>query len=126
MLPLSSKFLRFAAVGLVGTAAHYSVLTALVELAGNPVVLATTLGFGVGALVNYLLNRRFTFASAARHAVALPKFLLIAAAGAVLNAAIVAWLLGHVPVHYLVIQLAATGIVLLWNFAANALWTFRR
>jgi putative flippase GtrA len=125
-LPLSTRLLRFALVGLVGTAAHYSVLTALVELAGSPVVLATTLGFGVGALVNYTLNHRFTFASAERHAVALPKFLTIAAVGAVLNAAIVAWLLRHVPVHYLVIQLAATGTVLLLNFTANSLWTFRR
>jgi putative flippase GtrA len=120
------QFVRFATVGVVGTAAHYSVLTALVELAGVAVLPATTAGFLVGALVNYALNRRFTFASSARHVVALPKFLLIVAIGALLNAAIVAVLLPRVPVHYLVIQLAATGVVLLWNFIGNYLWTFRR
>jgi putative flippase GtrA len=123
--PLLVKFLRFALVGLVGTAAHFMMLTALVELAGLPVVLATTMGFCVGALVNYTLNHRFTFASTEKHTVALPKFLTISAASAVFNALIVAWLLHHVPVHYLIIQMVSTGTVLLWNFGANYLWTFR-
>ena len=123
--PIVAKFLRFSAVGLVGTAAHFLLLSMLVELADLPVVLATTMGFGVGAIVNYTLNHRFTFASTEKHSVALPKFLTISAASAVLNALIVAWLLHHVPVHYLVIQMASTGTVLLWNFSANYLWTFR-
>jgi putative flippase GtrA len=123
--PVLAKLLRFAAVGLVGTAAHFMMLTALVELVNLPVVLATTMGFVIGALVNYTLNHRYTFASTEKHSVALPKFLTISAASAVLNALIVAWLLHHVPVHYLVIQMISTGTVLLWNFSANYLWTFR-
>ena len=124
--PVFVKFLRFALVGLMGTGVHYSVLWLLVELAHGPVLLATTIGFGCGAVVNYIMNHRFTFASDEKHVVALPKFMTIAALGAVFNALIVAWLLQHTQLHYLVIQLFATGIVLLWNFAANAAWTFRK
>jgi len=27
--------------------------------------------------------------------------------------------------HYLLVQVIATGLVLLWNFAGNRSWTFR-
>ena len=122
---LISRFLRFALVGIFGTAAHYTVLVSLVEVYGVPVLFATTAGFLTGALVNYILNRRFTFASDATHVIALPKFLTVSVLGAVINWLVVAWLLGHVNVHYVVIQLFATGVVLIWNFTANYKWTFR-
>lgn len=125
MHPLMAKLIRFALVGVVGTGAHYAVLTLLVELAHVPILAATTAGFTVGALVNYTLNRRFTFVSDAKHSVALPKFLTVAALGAVCNGLVVAWLLQQTDFHYLVVQLFATSVVLLWNFAANSLWTFR-
>ena len=60
-------------------------------------------------LLRRLLNRRFTFGSDVRHGSALPKFLAISAVGAVFNAGIVSWLLPRWQVHYLVIQLLATG-----------------
>ena len=119
------QFMGFAAVGLFGTVAHYAVLWLLVESVHIAVVPATTAGFVVGAVVNYALNRRFVFASNASHVVALPKFLLVAACGAVINGLAVAWLLAITDVHYLLIQLVATAAVLVWNFAANYLWTFR-
>lgn len=125
MRAVAARFIRFALVGVCGTAAHYGVLTLVVELLAIPVPAATTAGFVVGALVNYALNRRFTFRSSVDHGAALPKFFSIAAVGAVLNAGIVSWLLPRWHVHYLVIQLLATGIVLVWNFAGNQLWTFR-
>ena len=120
------QFVRFALVGVAGTAAHYTVLWTLVERAGTAVVVATSAGFVVGALVNYTLNRYFTFSSTAPHREALPKFFGIAVVGAFLNGTIVAWLLPRWHVHYLVIQLFATVAVLLWNFVANSLWTFKK
>lgn len=121
-----SHFMRFAAVGICGTAAHYSVLWTLVEYAAMPVLIATSIGFGVGALVNYALNRRFTFDSDATHTDALPKFMTVALLGLVLNALIVKVLNVHFGIHYMLAQVFATGTVLVWNFAVNYLWTFRR
>jgi putative flippase GtrA len=123
---LAKHFFRFALVGVCGTGAHYGVLWVLVERVGIPVLAATSVGFIAGALVNYSLNRRFTFASDASHVEALPKFLAIVAVGAIFNWLIVAWLLPRWQVHYLLIQLLATGTVLLWNFIGNYLWTFRK
>ena len=119
------QFLCFALVGLVGTAAHFLVLYTLVSTVGFGPVAGSSLGFLAGALVNYWLNYQLTFRSSAKHRDALPKFLTVAAGGWLLNGALMAILLSQVDVHYLLLQGLVSGIVLLWNFLANRLWTFR-
>jgi putative flippase GtrA len=118
-----TQFLKFAAGGAVGTAVQYAVLVAWVEIAGGPVVPGALAGFCMGALVNYVIARSYVFATARPHGSALPRFALVATAGAVLNTAIVA-VLFESGAHYLVAQMAATGIVLVFNFLANRHWTF--
>jgi len=119
------QFIFFSGIGAIGTAGHYLTLIALVELLGVTPAYATTAGFVVGALINYILNYRFTFRSSKRHSEALSKFLLVAAVGAVLNYAIMQGGLTYTSLHYLLIQVVATGVVLLWNFIVNKFWTFR-
>lgn len=123
--PSWRQFLTFTLVGAFGTAAHYLVLAALVEAFGVQVLAATTAGFVCGAIVNYVLNRRYTFDSSARHAVALPKFLTVATLGAGINWLVMAVLTSVAGLHYMVAQLLATATVLAWNFIANHAWTFR-
>jgi putative flippase GtrA len=125
MNSVASQFLRFGAVGVVGTACHYVVLIALVQGGGSGPVLASTLGAMVGALVNYVLNRRLTFASDRPHREALPRFMTVAAAGFVLNAVIMK-ILTDWPLHYVFAQVVATIAVLVFNFLANRWWTFRK
>jgi putative flippase GtrA len=118
------QFLRYAGAGAAGTALHYAILVALVQLAGIGAVVALTVGAIGGALVNYRLNHQFTFASDKAHAHALPRFAVVAIAGIALNAVALAALLAFVTSHYLVAQVAATGIVLVAGFLANRAWTF--
>lgn len=119
------QFIMFGGVGLIGTAAHFATLAALVEGIGVDAVVASGWGFAAGALVNYLLNRRLTFRSDAPHAVALPKFLAVAGAGFLLNTLLMLVGLSWLHFHYLLAQALATLLVLFWNFAGNRLWTFR-
>jgi putative flippase GtrA len=119
-MPLRAQFLRYAGTGAVGTAVQYATLIALVQLHGTG---ASTLGAVAGALVNYVLNHRFTFASDRAHTQALPRFAAVAAASVALNAMVVAVLL-HAGAHYLVAQVAATGVVLVAGYLANRAWTF--
>lgn len=119
-----NQFLRFATVGAVATAAHYSVLIALKELAGVGPLIATTCGFGVGAVVSYSLNRIFTFATRPSYGRGLVKFLIVVGVGALLNVSIVAFFIEQ-GLHYLIAQLIATGIVLIWNFTGARLVVFR-
>jgi putative flippase GtrA len=119
------KLVAFGLVGLIGTAAHYTSLILLVEAAGIGAVAATSIGFAVGALVNYLLNYRYTFKSDKAHLDAGPKFVLIALVTGALNALLVQLGVGILGIHYLPVQIAATLVVFLANFALNSLWTFR-
>lgn len=52
------------------------------------------------------------------------KFLVVAGLGAVANGAIMSLGVNTFDVHYLIIQLLATCIVLVFNFMANKYWTF--
>lgn len=120
----SRQFLIFAGVGAVGTAAHYSVLILLVQALRTDPVIATTFGFIVGAAINYLLNYRVTFNSDKKHREALIRFFTVAVAGSVINGWIMSAGIDSLDLHYLVAQLVATGIVLLFNYIANRYWTF--
>lgn len=119
-----SQFVLFAGVGVIGTAAHYVLLSVLVEVAGVHPVPASTAGAVLGALVNYFLNRQFTFRSDKRHREALTKFLTIAALGLALNGLLMFILVDAFGLHYLLAQFISTGLVLVWNFMGNRFWTF--
>ncbi|MBX9965083.1 MAG: GtrA family protein [Burkholderiales bacterium] len=122
---LSLQFASFAAIGAVGTGVHYAVLVALVSGLGWSPVLATSIGAVCGALTNYFLNYRLTFRSRKRHSEAMIKFMVVAAIGLGINAAIVKYGVQLAGLHYLVAQVLATGVVLVWGFLANRVWTFQ-
>jgi putative flippase GtrA len=123
-LKTTQQFFIFAGIGAIGTTGHYAVLILLVQSLLFDPVIATTAGFIVGALINYVLNYRFTFRSSKRHREALTKFFSVAVLSAVINAAIMKAGITLFDLHYLVIQLIATCSVLALNFTANKYWTF--
>ena len=121
---VGKQFGTFAMVGLVGTAAHYSLLYALVEWVRIDPVIASGWGALAGLIVNYYLNHGFTFKSDLSHWHAFPKFALIAGLGLSLNIVLMAWLVDGMKIYYMFAQILVTGIVLVWNFIGNRLWTF--
>ena len=119
------QFILFAGVGVVGTTAHYLTLIILVEIANVDAVLSSGLGYLCGAIVNYALNRAYTFKTTQRHIDAFPKFLFVAGIGLLFNAAIMGITTRKLHIPYLLGQIIATAVVLLWNFIGNLFWTFR-
>jgi putative flippase GtrA len=122
--PMAPQFLRYAGAGAVGTALQYAMLIGFVQLARVDAVVASTAGAIAGAIVNYALNHRYTFGSERPHRHALPRFALVAVAGIVLNALVMAAMLGFAGQHYLVAQVVATAAVLAAGYLANRKWTF--
>jgi putative flippase GtrA len=118
------KLFRYGVVSAVGTPAHYLTLILLVEAGGIGPVYATIAGSAIGALVNYLLNRRYTFKSAKAHLDAGPKFVVVALGTGILNAVLVYLGVDLLGMHYLIVQVVATLIVFLSNFVLNSVWTF--
>lgn len=121
---LVRQFLTFASAGAVGTVAHYMLLLALVMVWKLDAVMASALGFLTGLLVNYLLSHYWVFRSSKRHAETAFKFLAIAGVGLGLNTGLMHVAIGKFGIHYLLAQVMATAVVLLWNFAGNRFWTF--
>ena len=118
------QFIHFTGVGAIGTTAHYATLIALVTLLDMRAVLASSAGALVGAFVNYYLNYHFTFKSTRSHREALSRFMIVAAVGYVVNGLCMALFTETLHIQYLLAQVITTGIVLIWTFTGNRLWTF--
>ena len=120
---LLCKFASFTGVGAVATGVQYLVLIVLAEIGVMP-ALASGIGYVLSALLNYYLNYRYTFRSTRRHREALFRFFLIAFVGLCLNTVIMIVGVEYLHLHYIIAQIGATGIVLIWNFSIMALWAF--
>jgi putative flippase GtrA len=118
------RFPHFAFVGAVSTGIQYLILSGAVILAHADPVAASAFGFVVAAVANYFLNYHLTFRSTQAHGPAFLKFVILASIGLLLNSGIMQ-LLARGALHYLLAQVVATGVVLIWNFFGNACWTFR-
>src|SRR5689334_22401571 len=110
---LGQQFVRFAMVGAIGTLGHYLTLLLLVNTVALSPVIASAPGSIVGALINYILNYKFTFRSQAAHGPSLMKFMFVAAIGALLNLGIMWVGVNVLRLNYLFVQLAATALVLI-------------
>lgn len=124
-MSLTQQVLRFASVGAAGTALHYLVLVASVALLHASPALGAMLGAGVGALSNYCLNRRFSFASGRRHREAFPRFVVMVILGILLNGGLMQGLT-RLGLHYLAAQVVATVLLLGVNFFLSRQWIFTR
>ena len=96
------KFLGYCLSGFAATGTHYVTMVLLVWRWEGHEIVASCVGFVVGALVKYPLNYWVNFASRQRHVVAVPRFVVGLALGFALNAIVLAVLLQALPrVHYM-------------------------
>jgi putative flippase GtrA len=125
MTYLFRQFSSFVVVGFIATGAHYALLIGLVEVLGVSAVPAALAGFCAGGTVSYLLSRRHVFRSDAPHEEAVTRFAIVAIVGFGLTYLFMSLLVQKAHIPYLPAQLVTTCIVMLWNFAAHKMWTFR-
>jgi putative flippase GtrA len=121
-----AQFTRFALVGGLCTGIQYVLLAAGVEWFGLGAVAASTTGYLASSVVNYLLNRRYTYGSTAPHSGLVLRFVIVLICGLALNALCMQLLHGYLHWHYAVAQLIAALGNMLWNFCAHRYWTFSR
>lgn len=123
-------FIQYSTAGGIATVFHYiCFIIAVKSLLWQPWQ-ATLLGASIGAFVSYVLNYQFTFAvqikdnAEAKHTLLLPKFLMVASIGVIIQTLIVAGLSHCQQVNYLIAQIIATIIGLILTFLINRFWTF--
>jgi putative flippase GtrA len=120
---LPQALLRYLAVGLAATAAHWAFMVMLVEQVGMAPWLASGAGAALGAQVAFLANRSFTFEHAGEGWPAWWRFMATAVLGAVVGMVIVAAGV-KLGAHYMLAQALATGVGVLLTFAVNRNWAF--
>ena len=121
------KFLKFCAVGLSGMIIDFGTTWILKERMKVNRYVANTCGFVLAASSNYLLNRIWTFESHNEHiATEYFSFFTIALIGLGINN-LVLWLLSDkMKMNFYLSKVVATGVVTLWNFGMNFLFTFAK
>jgi putative flippase GtrA len=123
--PVVLQLVRFGLVGTINTAltlATYAVMVAL----DAPVPLAGAVGWGVGGVNGYLLNRAWTFRGAARGAVPAARYVAVQLMGSALNAALVAIAVGHEHLPRLAGEIVVLPPVTLLTFVLCRGWVFAR
>jgi putative flippase GtrA len=119
------QFGTYLVVGVCAAIGHYGTLIVLTEVFDVDPVRASIVGFVVAGTISYVLNYRFTFRSTKRHVEALPIFGFVVAIAFMINWFSMIFFNRILNFHYLPSQLITTGIMLIWQFTANKLWTFR-
>lgn len=118
-------FLRYAAVGASGTLIDFCVLILLVEKFGLPPLAANIPAFLLAVINNYLLNRYWTYRNKEKAFLKqLAKFFSVSLVGLLLSSLLM-YLLLEADIWYVLAKILIIGVVLMWNFSANSLWTFK-
>ena len=120
------KFIKFGVVGLSGVVVDFATTYLLKEQLKVNKYVANSAGFLCAVVSNYVLNRMWTFHDHNPDVTTqFGKFFLIALFGLALNNAIIYFLTEKLNLKFYTAKLVATGIVTIWNFFGNLLFTFK-
>ena len=119
------KFIRFGVVGFSGVFVDFGITFIGKELLKIQKYVANAIGFTVAASTNYVLNRVWTFHSHNPEiAMEYFKFIVISFIGLGINTLILWVLVSKFKQNFYLSKLFAIGVVTVWNFVANILYTF--
>ena len=122
------RFLRFCAVGSMGAAVNLVVLYWLTE-SGIFYLLSGFIGIEAAVLLNFVLNRSWTFkdrgAKGFRSVLtALYRDHAVRFVGIVLDLVILWILTSFVGLYYLLSQVIGIAVAMVWNYGGNQWWTW--
>ena len=121
-----TRTLRFGAVGVLTAVLHYGLLYIGVEALRLNATLASSLGFVVAVIFNYLMHYSWTFDEPAPHGRTLRRYLLMISCGFLINATVMYAGVQWAALNYLLTQALALVVVVSWNFVISNVWVFRR
>lgn len=111
--------------GGIATASHYAVTAGAIELLSVMPIVASAVGYTVGAIIKYWLNYSVAFRSTARHTHAMLRFVLTQAVLLALNTVIFGLLQGGLKLHYLLAQALTTILLIPPGYLIHRIWVFR-
>jgi len=119
------KFLKFGVVGFSGVFVDFGVTYLLREKMKIQQYIANAIGFCIAASSNYFLNRIWTYKSQNPEIfLEFSEFFLISLIGLGINTLILWLLVSKMKWNFYFSKLCAIGVVTIWNFIINTLYTF--
>ena len=119
------SFILYIVSGVASVATHYAFMIAVVELAAWRELVATSVGFVVGAITKYFMNYFLAFRSEEPHLQAIPRFAVMLLTLFAANGAIFWALHDQYKLHYVVAQVLTTGLLVPVGYVINRAWVFR-
>ncbi|MDP4201873.1 MULTISPECIES: GtrA family protein [Paludibacter] len=121
-----AQFVKFCVVGASGTVIDFGLTYLFKEKVHLNKYISNSIGFLSAATSNYILNRIWSFEN---HNPAIGEqymlFMSISLLGLLINNGVIYLLTKKLHMNFYVAKVIATGVVTLWNFVMNYLFTFR-
>ncbi len=119
------QFVKFGIVGVSNTVLTLAVYTLLLKVVGVFYLAASAIGFIVGAVNGFLLNRRWTFRGHVGDALTPVRWGVVQSCGLAVNEGLLYVFVHDAQLDKLIAQVCATAVVTISTFFANRAWTFR-
>jgi len=120
-------FIKYTLIASIGTTLDIITLTILVSLLHVEILLATTLAFIVGVIINFNLHKKFTFHDTSTHIkTQFTKFFTVSILNFIVTLISMTILIEYIHCWYLISKIITVTIVLLISFSINSIWTFKK
>jgi putative flippase GtrA len=119
------QFVKFGIVGVSNTLITFLIYTLLLKGFGVWYIAASAIGFIVGAVNGFLLNRRWTFAGHVGDAYTPLRWAIVQSGGLGINLGLLYVFVHDASIDKLVSQALTTVVVTVTTFFVNRAWTFR-
>ena len=121
------QFIRYCVSGTIATVVDFGLFLVFTRLAGVYYVTANVVSFLCAVVVNYAINRKWTFKSTSKRVMRqFFSFGLIALGGVVINTTFLYVFVSQLQIWDIAAKALATAIVLFWNYFLNRHVTFKR
>jgi putative flippase GtrA len=125
LLPLLGRLIKFCVVGFSGMIVDFFFTWLCKEKIKWNKYISNSIGFVLAATNNYIWNRLWTFQSQGTEIVReYSSFFIISLVGLGINNAVIYLLHDRLKWNFYLAKILAIGVVTLWNFGMNYLFTF--
>ncbi|MGB2885154.1 MAG: glycosyltransferase family 2 protein, partial [Dehalococcoidia bacterium] len=125
------RFIKFCIVGASGFCVNLGLLAIFVEVVGMHKVWAQIPSYQISILTNFMFNDFWTFSD--RRTPGLKSFLIravkfnmVSQVGWGINISVYYVALNVAGIYYIVSQIIAIAVAMMWNFFSNLIWTWRQ
>lgn len=121
MKKLFAQLMKFGVVGFIAFLIDYGLLAFCTEILHINYLVSATIGFTVSVVFNYLASMRYVFThkdgmSRRREFII---FVVLSVIGLAINNIILWAGVELLHVHYLIVKIFATAVVMIWNFVTR-------